>query len=88
MRKGEKVKELAWMGGDYDSGMGVKLQRIDGDLAVAIMLRFARLNKPCFGVHDSFFVQARDKELLERVMNDEYVERFGFRPVIKQKEAK
>jgi hypothetical protein len=64
------------------SNKGLELQRIDGDIAVQVMLRLTSLGKPCLGVHDSFIVKASDGDLLETAMKEEYFKKLGFEPGI------
>jgi hypothetical protein len=64
------------------TGAGLRLQRVDSDIAEAVMLHFASRNIPCLGVHDSFIVAARYADELEAVMRAAYHSRIGFEPVI------
>ena len=52
----------------YFTGIGLKLQRADSDIAEAVMLHFARQDVPCLGVHDSFLVPRQHAEELVQVM--------------------
>jgi len=36
------------------SGIGTKLQRLDADIAEAVMLKFMEMDYPCLPIHDSF----------------------------------
>jgi len=59
---------------DEDSCIGLKLQRIDSDIAMEVMFHFAEKRVPCFCVHDSFIVPVEFKEELKQVMVKKYTE--------------
>jgi hypothetical protein len=40
----------------FGTGIGLRLQRVDSDIAEQVMLHFADQGIPCLGVHDSFIV--------------------------------
>ncbi len=67
-------------------GWGIRLQRIDSDIAEAVMLHFARQGIPCLGIHDSFIVQQRHKAELREAMEGAHRtvlrERIGDRLVV------
>ncbi len=65
------------------TGIGLKLQRVDSDLAEAVMLHFAEQNTPCLGIHDSFILAKRHQVELEAVMKHAYRSRIGFEAVLK-----
>jgi hypothetical protein len=65
------------------TGIGLKLQRVDSDLAEAVMLHFAEQGIPCLSIHDSFIVQQRHAKELEAVMKAVYRSRIGFEAVVK-----
>lgn len=67
----------------FGTGIGLKLQRVDSDMAEQVMLHFAGQGIPCLGVHDSFLVAERHAEELEAVMREAYRSRAGYEPVIK-----
>lgn len=60
------------------SGEGVRLQRIDSDIAEEIMLRFVRLGIPILPIHDSFVVQAQHEAILVQTMKTVFYERVGY----------
>ena len=62
---------------------GLRLQRRDSEIAVAVMLRMTSQGLPCLGVHDSFVVRQEDAGLLAQAMVEEYEVRFGYEPAIK-----
>lgn len=59
------------------TGIGIKLQRADADIAEAVMLRFAQMRYACLPVHDSFIVLASLGEELEDHMKQIVMEREG-----------
>jgi hypothetical protein len=66
----------------FGTGAGLRLQRIDSEIAEAIMLHFADRDVPCLGVHDSFIVGQQHAAELEAVMRRAYRDRIGFEPFI------
>lgn len=58
----------------FNSGHGLKLQRLDSDLAQAVMLRFIGkgMGNTCLPVHDSFLVHAALADELRDVMIEEF----------------
>ncbi|MGB7656621.1 MAG: hypothetical protein WBL74_14200 [Novosphingobium sp.] len=69
--------------GDFGSGAGIRLQRLDSDLALSIVTSLMDQRIVSLPIHDSFLVQAAQKERLIQEMNNRYKEIFGFNPVIK-----
>ncbi len=69
----------------FFSGIGTYLQFRDSQIANEIMLHFAKLDKPCLSVHDSFIVKEQDEDLLRQQMEDAYFKHFGFIPKIDKK---
>jgi hypothetical protein len=65
----------------FSSGMGVKLQYKDSQIAEGIMLEM--LPESCLPVHDSFIVKETLKERLEEVMNEQFELTTGFKASIK-----
>ena len=63
----------------FYTGIGRKLQKMDSDLAVEVMLRMGEIGKVCLGVHDSFITKAVDKDILTAIMDSVYEEKFGFK---------
>ena len=67
------------------TGVGTRLQCLDGGIALNVVERFIQLGKPIVCIHDSFRVWVDDIELLERVMCEEYERVFpGFPPKLKR----
>ena len=57
----------------FNSGIGLKLQRLDSDIAMSIIDHFINvLKQPIVSVHDSFIVSVRDTESLILLMDDSY----------------
>lgn len=69
---GLKIKHRA-IAHRFGSDAGIRLQRTDSDIAVAICLRMARQGVPCVPVHDSFIVPAARLADLEQAMLEEAV---------------
>ncbi|MGM0662471.1 MAG: hypothetical protein ACQEUH_15050 [Pseudomonadota bacterium] len=61
----------------FGSGVGLKLQRKDSDLAEAVMLRFAAMGYACLPVHDSFIVHHEMQDVLTDTMKTAFVDMFG-----------
>ncbi len=60
----------------FFSGKGRNLMNRDSQIANEIMLHFAKLDKPCLSVHDSFIVKEQDEDELRYVMTDIYRKNF------------
>ena len=65
---------------DLNSGAGIKLQRIDSDIASEIMWHFTQQGIPLLPVHDSFIIAERHSDELKAVMAEAYFRRFE-RPI-------
>ena len=79
---GHAARALPRIAHHLGTGLGLRLQRVDSDIAAAVMLRFAERGVPCLGVHDSFLVARRHAEELAGVMREVYRATTGFWPVI------
>ncbi len=62
---------------------GMKLQRLESDLAEAIMLHFVRQGHAILPIHDAFIVQAHLERELVQVMKDTFKARLGQVPPVK-----
>jgi hypothetical protein len=62
---------------------GMKLQRLESDLAEAVMLHFVRRGHAILPIHDAFIVQARLEQELVQVMKDTFRARLGQVPHVK-----
>lgn len=64
----------------FGSGAGLRLQRIDSDIAEQVQLRLIRRGIVSLPIHDSFIVEQRHSGVLREVMNDvvdEYLRRIA-----------
>ena len=57
----------------FNTGVGLKLQRLDSDIAMSVIDQFVNvLKRPIVSIHDSFIVSVRDTESLILLMADCY----------------
>jgi hypothetical protein len=63
--------------GIFGTGIGLRLQREDSDLAERVMLHFAEQGVPVLPIHDSFIVAAQHKEELVRTMMQAFADTYG-----------
>lgn len=56
----------------FGTGYGLKLQRLDSDIAEAVMLDFAERGIPILPVHDSFIVHHGHQSLLDASMRKQF----------------
>lgn len=61
----------------FGSGIGLRLQRKDSDLAEKVMLRFADMRYACLPVHDSFIVHHGLEDELDEIMRETFEAEFG-----------
>jgi hypothetical protein len=61
----------------FGSGVGLRLQRKDSDLAEAVMLQFAAMGYACLPVHDSFIVHHALQDDLHDTMQAAFKAAFG-----------
>ncbi|NPD20779.1 hypothetical protein [Alterinioella nitratireducens] len=61
----------------FGTGFGLRLQRMDSDLAETVMLRFAGMGYACLPVHDSFIVHHDMRDVLEDTMKAVFKDMFG-----------
>ena len=52
----------------FFTGQGLRLQRIDSEIAEYVMLHFAKHDMPILPLHDSFLIRFGYEESLEQVM--------------------
>jgi len=64
----------------FGTGIGLKLQRIDADIAVRVLLSLMEKGVVCLPIHDSFIVQKNHAEKLRQAMVNAYLEVAG-RPI-------
>jgi hypothetical protein len=74
------LKSIAYA---FGSGMGVRLQREDSNLAVTILDRLSSTGIVTLPVHDSFIVQRAHSAKLREAMRDAFKEAYGFHPLIR-----
>ena len=60
----------------FGSGVGLRLQRKDSDLAESVMLKFARMGYACLPVHDSFLVHHALQDELIHAMQEAFESKF------------
>ena len=68
--------------GIFGTGIGLRLQREDSDLAERVMLHFADRDIPVLPVHDSFIIAARHRDELVRVMQGVFHDAYGQTPTV------
>ncbi|WP_027359758.1 hypothetical protein [Desulforegula conservatrix] len=56
----------------FCSGKGLKLMRLDSQIALEVMLHFANMKQACLCIHDSFIVEEKNRDVLQAVMADCY----------------
>lgn len=61
----------------FGSGVGLRLQRKDSDLAERVMLKFAAMGYACLPVHDSFIVHHEMQDMLTDTMKAVFEDMFG-----------
>ena len=61
----------------FGSGVGLRLQRKDSDLAEAVMLEFAAMGYACLPVHDSFIVHHAMQDVLTAIMKAKFEKMYG-----------
>ena len=75
------IKEL------FSSGKGLNFQRVDSDIAEAIMLHFAEWNIPALPMHDSFIVPNKNLGELLAKMEGIIETKIGFKIPVKISET-
>ncbi|MDG1370649.1 MAG: hypothetical protein P8Q48_10505 [Paracoccaceae bacterium] len=61
----------------FGSGIGLRLQRFDSDMAEDVILRFANMQYGCLPVHDSFIVHHGLEDELNDMMVEAFKAKFG-----------
>lgn len=61
----------------FFSDMGVRLMRIDSDIAAIILDKCLQANQPVISIHDSFIVKKSFQKELEKIMKDAWEEVLG-----------
>ncbi|MBN8535807.1 MAG: hypothetical protein J0M15_02035 [Deltaproteobacteria bacterium] len=57
----------------FFSGAGLRLMKVESDICLEVVDRFAQLNKPIIPKHDSFIVKEEDENLLQQTMIDAWI---------------
>lgn len=68
--------------GIFGTGIGLRLQREDSDMAEQIMLHFAAQSIPVLPVHDSFIIAVQHRDELVRVMQTLFHDTYGQTPAV------
>lgn len=78
-------KTFAPIANYFFTGFGTTLQRLDSDIAEAVMMAMVNADIPCLSVHDSFLVPQSRQAFLEDAMNSAYetVMGKGCKPLLK-----
>jgi len=66
----------------FYTGIGLRLQRMDSDIAERVMLTFARHEEriPILPLHDSFVLHYGYEDMLRQAMENAFEEMLGFKP--------
>jgi len=67
----------------FHSGVGLRLQFIDSQIAEQVMLHFVRKNEVCLTVHDSFIVRRGLENELKAIMMEVFLKFLGKLPKVK-----
>jgi hypothetical protein len=70
----------------FYSGIGLKLQRLDSDIAEIVMMEFCKYGIPILPLHDSFLVHNGWKEGLEEEMSKAFQTTVGSSAFVRTKE--
>lgn len=68
---------------DFGNGEGLRLQRLDSDIALSIINRLREQGICALSVHDSFVVPEDAEAELRQLMEEEYMSIFHYRPMIR-----
>ena len=71
----------------FYTGQGLRLQKIDSDIAEYVMLHFAKYNMPILPLHDSFLIRSGYDSSLEEIMQKAFHHFVGSRIEIKEKKT-
>ena len=77
--KHEKIKDA------FGTGIGKRLQRMDSDIALNVIVSLMDEGILCLPIHDGFRVEKASKEKLMHHMMEVYLEMLGFYPIIEVK---
>jgi hypothetical protein len=77
------IRQLAPIARWFGTGEGLRLQREDSDLAIAILSSLLDQDVLALPVHDSFIVARRNEAALVATMRAEFASRYGFEPTVR-----
>lgn len=66
----------------YDPKLGMRLQAIEGEIAIDILFNLMNENIPCLSLHDSFIVSVNHREQLRTAMINSYKKHTNTEPII------
>lgn len=66
----------------YDPQLGMRMQTIEGEIAVDILLKLMKEDIPCLSLHDSFLVSVNQREQLRTAMINSYMKYLNQEPII------
>lgn len=81
------LKKHAAIAKHFHTGVGMELQFIDSEIAMAVMLRMADMGEVCLPVHDSFIVRGAILQKLRGVMQQEFTRVTGINALISTDDA-
>lgn len=67
------------------TGMGIKLQNMDSQIAEKILLYFAERDICCLSIHDSFIISHKYEATLHMLMTKYFFDKFHYKPRISKK---
>lgn len=67
----------------FRTGAGLRLMRLESDIAMAVITKAREQGWPALPIHDSFITTIDNEAHLRRIMTDEYVDRIERKPRIK-----
>ncbi|MCG2580118.1 MAG: hypothetical protein KA296_04490 [Marinobacter sp.] len=70
------IKEL------MSNDLWMRLQYLESSIALGVMERLAKDDRPCLGIHDSFVVSEDVEDQLRLLMIEEYEKRLGYEPCL------
>ena len=71
----------------FYTGQGLRLQKINSDIAEYVMLQFAKYNMPILPLHDSFIIRSGYEESLEKMIQEAFHQIVGSNIEIKEKKT-
>ena len=72
----------------FYTGVGLKLQRLDSDIAEKVLIHFAKQGVAILPLHDSFLMHSGYETSLEPIMKSAFEEVVGASPIIDSKKAR